>query len=218
MSPYIRYDLVDLATLWHHVADAPPNDRRKYRDELAWQEFTRHLYARFGRDGRPALRDELRALPPHPPDPWDEPWPRDMECMDTTVGELHADGWLVNQTRMWLASQWTVRAGARWRDGEEEFFTHLLDGSRAANRLNWQWTVGAGTGKAYGFSRWQVEKRAPGLCRRCACATPARCSRGPPSSAPPACRSRSCCAATPTRRSRPVRTRPPVTARWTRCG
>ena len=46
-------------------------------------------------------------------------------------------------------------------------FTHLLDGSRAANRLGWQWTVGAGTSKQYGFSRWQVEKRAPGLCEGC---------------------------------------------------
>jgi len=27
--------------------------------------------------------------------------------------------------------------------------------------------VGALTGKAYGFSRWQVEKRAPGLCATC---------------------------------------------------
>ncbi|GLZ48719.1 hypothetical protein Acsp06_49040 [Actinomycetospora sp. NBRC 106375] len=168
MSPYVRYNLVDLPTLWAHVADAPSNDRRKYRDELTWQEFTRHLYARFGRDGHPALRDELRATPPQPSEPWDEPWPRDMRCMDATVGELHTDGWLVNQTRMWLASQWTVRAGARWRDGEEEFFTHLLDGSRAANRLNWQWTTGAGSGKAYGFSRWQVQKRAPQLCRECA--------------------------------------------------
>ena len=46
-------------------------------------------------------------------------------------------------------------------------YRHLLDGSRAANRLGWQWTSGAMTGKAYGFSRWQVEKRAPGLCARC---------------------------------------------------
>ena len=46
-------------------------------------------------------------------------------------------------------------------------YRHLLDGSRAANRLGWQWTVGALTGKAYGFSRWQVEKRAPGLCASC---------------------------------------------------
>ena len=46
-------------------------------------------------------------------------------------------------------------------------YRHLLDGSRAANRLGWQWTAGALTGKAYGFSRWQVEKRAPGLCGNC---------------------------------------------------
>ena len=46
-------------------------------------------------------------------------------------------------------------------------YRHLLDGSRAANRLGWQWTTGALTGKAYGFSRWQVEKRAPGLCAKC---------------------------------------------------
>ena len=39
---------VDVAPL-RHVADAPANDRRKYRDELTWQEYTRHLYARFGR-------------------------------------------------------------------------------------------------------------------------------------------------------------------------
>ena len=45
---------------------------------------------------------------------------------------------------------------------------HLLDGSRAANRLGWQWTVGAGTGRAYGFARAQVERRAPGLCAGCA--------------------------------------------------
>jgi deoxyribodipyrimidine photo-lyase len=69
---------------------------------------------------------------------------------------------------MWLASQWSIRAGHLWRDGDDAMFAHLLDGSRAANRLGWQWTVGAGTGKPYGFSRWQVEKRAPALCKRCA--------------------------------------------------
>jgi deoxyribodipyrimidine photo-lyase len=90
-----------------------------------------------------------------------------MACIDATVGELERDGWLVNQTRMWLASQWTVRHGADWRDGEDRFFAHLLDGSRAANRLGWQWTIGAGTAKPYGFSRWQVEKRAPELCAGC---------------------------------------------------
>ena len=163
MSPWIRHGLLSLPALWAHVADAPPRDRTKYRDELAWQEYARHVYARLGR----RLGDDLRARPPRPPEPWDDPWPRDMACMDANLTELHDDGWLVNQTRMWFSSQWTVRAGARWRDGEDAFFTHLLDGSRAANRLGWQWTVGSGTGKAYGFSRHQVEKRAPKLCAGC---------------------------------------------------
>ena len=90
-----------------------------------------------------------------------------MACVDLAVTELHRDGWLVNQTRMWLASQWTVRGGWDWREGEDQFFAHLLDGSRAANRLGWQWTVGTGTGRPYGFSRYQVAKRAPGLCDGC---------------------------------------------------
>jgi deoxyribodipyrimidine photo-lyase len=90
-----------------------------------------------------------------------------MACVDLAMGELERDGWMVNQTRMWMASQWAVRHGADWTKGEDHFFRHLLDGSRAANRLGWQWTAGLLTGKPYGFSRWQVEKRAPGLCKGC---------------------------------------------------
>lgn len=166
MSPYIRYNLVTLREAWDAVADAPARDRTKYRDELLWQEYARHLYARVGRAlGRPLRREQPRTA-----DRWPTPWPDEMACMAATTGELVEDGWLVNQTRMWLASQWAVRAGADWRVGEDVFFAHLLDGSRAANRLGWQWTVGTGSGRPYGFSRWQVEKRAPALCRGCALA------------------------------------------------
>jgi len=94
-------------------------------------------------------------------------WDRDMACVELPLDELEEDGWLVNQTRMWLSSEWAVRRGARWQDGEDYFFRHLLDGSRAANRLGWQWTVGVGSNKSYGFSRWQVEKRAKHLCASC---------------------------------------------------
>ena len=71
-------------------------------------------------------------------------------------------------TRMWLASQWTVRNEFGWLLGQEEMYKHLIDGSRAANLLGWQWTVGTGTGKPYGFARWQVQKRASELCMGCA--------------------------------------------------
>ncbi len=162
LSPYLRHGLITLDEAWVHVAGGPAKDVQKFRDELLWQEYARHVYARLGgRTARP-----LRHLPARVT-PWIDPWDRSMACVDLTIGELVDDGWMVNQARMWMSSQWTVRGGADWQDGEEQFFRHLLDGSRAANRLGWQWTVGTGTGRPYGFSRWQVNTRAPGICEGC---------------------------------------------------
>ena len=162
LSPYIRHNLLPLQRVWDHVAKAPFSDREKYRDELLWQEYARHLYARIGTRLFSNLRFEQI---------WDKPgngWPKGMACVDFATNELVEDGWLVNQTRMWLASHWTVRNEFGWLHGQEEMYRHLLDGSRAANLLGWQWTVGTGTGKPYGFARWQVQKRAPELCGGCA--------------------------------------------------
>jgi deoxyribodipyrimidine photo-lyase len=163
LSPWIRHGLLTLPDVWAAV-NGPSRDLSKFHDELLWQEYARHMYARLGASSRDPIRYQPSSAQSHQKfDPWD----RTMACMDMVMAELETDGWLVNQTRMWMASQWTVRHGANWREGEDFFFRHLLDGSRAANRLGWQWTIGAGTGKPYGFSRWQVNKRAPGLCNTC---------------------------------------------------
>ena len=166
LSPYVRHGLLDLPTLWRAASDAPSQDREKFRDELLWQEYARHVYARLGRRTAEPLRYVLvgdRSLP----DPLTVGRDAGMACLRAVLGELDADGWLVNQTRMWVASHWSVRSGADWRDGEDRLYRELVDGSRAANRLGWQWTVGAGTGRPYAFSRWQVERRAPELCATC---------------------------------------------------
>ncbi len=163
LSPYIRHGLLQLPEVWRAVEGGPSRDVAKFRDELLWQEYARHWYARLGRRTAQGVRRELETTAET-----DRGWDRSLACLDLTLGELETDGWLVNQSRMWLASHWAVRAGLRWQDGENAFFGHLLDGSRAANRLGWQWTTGVGSSKSYGFSRWQVEKRAPGVCRSCA--------------------------------------------------
>jgi deoxyribodipyrimidine photo-lyase len=90
-----------------------------------------------------------------------------MLCIDKLREELHRDGWIPNASRMWLASFWSVHGGGGWREGEDRFFQHLLDGSRAANRLGWQWTAGAQTGRRYFFDRDKVERHAPGWCADC---------------------------------------------------
>lgn len=185
LSPYIRHGLLSLPRVWEHVGGGPPRDAAKFRDELLWQEYARHLYARLGE----ATARPLRFAPPRSvaaaavgsaavgsmadgsaaagSGTDDGPVEEDMACWQWLVNELAVSGWLPNQARMWFASHWTVRSGWSWQQGEDYFFARLLDGSRAANRLGWQWTVGTATGKPYGFSRWQVKKRAPGLCDTC---------------------------------------------------
>lgn len=174
LSPYIRHNLLTLPEVFTAVAKAPYQDREKFRDELYWQEYARHLYARVGVELFQNLRYDARwsggrgaaASSAGSPD-LDSGWNREMDCVDSVLTELETDGWLVNQTRMWLASDFTVRNDQPWPQGQELMHRELIDGSRAANLLGWQWTVGAGTGKPYGFARWQVEKRAPGLCSSC---------------------------------------------------
>lgn len=162
LSPYIRHGLLSLNEVWDAVSGGPARDVGKFRDELLWQEYARHWYARLGRaTGAPTRFAPASTAP-------GDGWDRMLPCLNMVVEELEQHGWLVNQTRMWLASEWTVRQGQDWRRGEDRFFAHLLDGSRAANRLGWQWATGLGSSKPYGFSRWQVEKRAPGLCADCA--------------------------------------------------
>jgi len=168
LSPYVRHGLLDLPTLWRAAGDAPRVDRERFRDELLWQEYARHVYARLGSRTGEGLRHEHSGhVPDRGADPWAQARAAGMACLTGVLDELERDGWAVNQTRMWLASHWAVRAGADWRTGEDRLYRELLDGSRAANRLGWQWTVGTGTGRPYAFSRWQVERRAPGLCASC---------------------------------------------------
>jgi deoxyribodipyrimidine photo-lyase len=90
-----------------------------------------------------------------------------MKCISTIEEELESTGYMVNQTRMWYASHNSLRKGTNWNESEDYMFKHLIDGSRFANRLGWQWVMGSQTGKPYGFSKFQVEKRAPELCNNC---------------------------------------------------
>lgn len=178
LSPYIRHNLLTLEQVYKAVKDAPHRDREKFRDELFWQEYARHLYARIGTRLFENLRFEVnRNSPGHG-------WNSEMLCIEEVVSELETDGWLVNQTRMWLASHWTVRNEVGWIQGQERMYRELLDGSRAANLLGWQWTIGAGTGKPYGFAQWQVEKRAPGLCGKCSLNTQCPINNFPDATSP----------------------------------
>ena len=97
--------------VWDRVADGPPDDVTKFRDELLWQEYARHLYARMGTRSTRSLRYTVEDRTAAP----ENPWQTSALCLESSWAELTTDGWLTNQARMWLASHWSVRMGLGWR-------------------------------------------------------------------------------------------------------
>lgn len=160
LSPYLRHGLLSLGEVWRHVEDGPDQDVDAFRQHLLWSEYARHWYARMGLVSNTGLRRDLQ--PPAEPTGWN----RDMACLEMTIEELEEEGWAVGRARSWLASYWAA-AGGPWTEGEDFLFRHLLDGSRASNRLGWQDTLGLAGNKPFHFNRWQVEKWAAGLCASC---------------------------------------------------
>lgn len=176
LSPWIRHGLLPLGRLWEAAGRASgADDENTFKEALLWQEYARHWYARLGADTRnlgvrpTASTGGKRADDrQHPPGvAGTAGWDRRLGCVEISLDELEEDGWLVDAARRWLASQWTVRDQRGWLEGEEYFHRHLLDGSRAANRLGWLRISGAAGEPPVEFSRWEVEQRAPGLCATC---------------------------------------------------
>ena len=86
LSPYIRHNLLTLDQVYRSVKSATYNDREKFRDELFWQEYARHLYARLGTRLFENLRYEAERSTIA------DGWNRNMRCLDEVIGELEVDG------------------------------------------------------------------------------------------------------------------------------
>ena len=172
LSPYVRHGLVDLQRLWaasdnQLQAGVDELDVARFQTELLWQEYSRHSYAANPDPAGRRLSDGPTRFGPAAPKGTESAWDSSMGCLELAAQELEDDGWLVGLTRMWLASDWVNRQGRHWRDGEDYLFSHLLDGSRAANRAGWAIVAGRAGREPYLYSRWDVELRAPGLCASC---------------------------------------------------
>ena len=161
LSPYIRHGLLTLGEAWEHVSTAPTTTATNSETNC------------YGRNTRGTCTPEsertslTRSVTSRQSGPTHKAGANGTHgCLDFALTELETDGWVPNQMRMWLASHWTVREGAHWQAGERKMYRQLLDGSYA-NRAGWQWTIGSATGRPYGFSRWQVAKRASALCDEC---------------------------------------------------
>ena len=158
LSPYLRHRLVLESevlqtTLQHHPAHAA----EKFIEEVFWRAYFKGWLER-----RPSVwTDYLQSLG-HLLQSLDaEPDLRQryaaaidgntgIDCFDAWAGELVANGYLHNHTRMWFASIWVFTLGLPWQLGADFFLRHLIDGDPASNTLSWRWVCGLHTrGKTY---------------------------------------------------------------------
>lgn len=68
-----------------------------------------------------------------------------IPIVDAGMRQLLATGWMHNRVRMITAMFLCKNLLIDWRQGEQWFMQHLIDGDLAANNGGWQWCASTGT-------------------------------------------------------------------------
>jgi len=159
LSPYLRFGMVSArqaVVAARAAADSAPGpEARKGADtwlnELIWREFFHAILVHFPHVLEHSFRADLR----------DVRWEKDEDAfaawregrtgypvVDAAMRALVETGWMHNRARMVAASFLVKDLLIDWRQGEQVFMEHLVDGDPAANNGGWQWTAGTGTDAA----------------------------------------------------------------------
>ena len=159
LSPYIRHGCVTLGEARARaLAVVPAAKAYKFVFELAWRDFWRRVWKSTG----PAIRKDMerpKVRLGHAPLPEDIRTGRTgLACMDATVKELHATGYVHNHARMWFAAYCVHFRKLSWRNCADWFQGQLIDGDLASNHLSWQWVASTFGAKPYIFNKENVAK------------------------------------------------------------
>ena len=123
----------------------------RFRQELGWREFSRHLLHAFpDMATRPldrrfehfAWRDDHDDLTA-----WQQ-GRTGIALVDSGMRQLWDTGWMHNRVRMVVASLLTKNLRLPWQWGERWFWDTLVDADLANNVQNWQWVAGCGADAA----------------------------------------------------------------------
>jgi deoxyribodipyrimidine photo-lyase len=156
LSPYLRFGLLSPRQAYHAARDAWKNtqistDRESIEtwvSELTWREFYMHILHFYPHVLERDFKDTFLNLEwVHNPQDF-QVWQHGMTgypVVDAAMRQLNAIGWMPNRARMIVASFLTKDLLIHWREGEQYFMQHLLDGDPAANNGGWQWSAGTGT-------------------------------------------------------------------------
>ena len=156
LSPHLHHGEVSARAVWH--AAAGHRDTVKFRQELAWRDFTSSLLLKrpdyADANGRPRY-DALRWRTGKAAERDLRAWQRGRTgypLVDAGMRQLWETGWMHNRARLVTGSFLAKHLLIDWREGERWYWDCLLCADLGNNSVNWQWVAGTGL-DANQFSR-----------------------------------------------------------------
>ena len=123
--------------------------QQTWLDELLWREFYQHILFDFPRVSKNfPFKISTQNIPwRNAPDDL-QAWQNaktGIPIVDAGMRQMFATGWMHNRVRMIVAMFLCKNLLIDWRQGEQWFMQHLVDGDLAANNGGWQWCASTGT-------------------------------------------------------------------------
>lgn len=149
MSPYLRFGLLSIRQLYHHVTSkgSPSCYTDAFISELAWRDFWYHVMHHFPETRMLEFQPKRRGLAWRSDAAQFAAWQEGRTgypIVDAGMRQLQQEGWMHGRVRMIVASFLTKDLLMDWRLGEQHFANLLLDYDENVNIGNWQWAASVG--------------------------------------------------------------------------
>lgn len=146
LSTHLHFGEISPREVWHGLGRDADGD--KFRRELAWRDFSRHVILADPALGeaeqrRLGMRTRSRAEAASDFDAWSK-GRTGYPLVDAGMRQLWAIGWMHNRARLVTASFLVKHLLIDWRHGARWFWDTLTDADYANNSQNWQWIAGTG--------------------------------------------------------------------------
>ena len=158
LSQDLRFGLISIRTVYREAEKrfekTTVQERRSiqtFLNELCWREFYFQVLWHAPHVLEHEFSEPFRGLPWERHPEHFEKWglgQTGFPIVDAGMRELLATGFMHNRVRMIVAMFLTKDLHLDWRQGEQWFMQHLLDGEIASNNGGWQWSAGTGTDAA----------------------------------------------------------------------
>ncbi|MFP4687149.1 MAG: cryptochrome/photolyase family protein [bacterium] len=156
LSPYLRAGVISVRELYHEARECLTGFSRArgvetFIDQLIWRDFYFQVLANFPRVVDSNFKEKYNAVEWETHPDWLEAWKSGntgYPLIDAAMRQLNRTGWMHNRLRMIVAMFLTKNCLIHWKEGEQYFMNHLLDGDTAANNGGWQWSASTGTDAA----------------------------------------------------------------------